>query len=88
MKQIIEDQSEKLESVVIGKIKSIESHPNADKLKVCSVDVGKSQPKQIICGAKNVEKDAHVLVAEEGINDLEKYSVKTGEKLFTDLYLD
>ena len=51
--------------VVIGKIISIEAHPDADKLQVCQVDVGElsEQPLQIVCGAKNARKDLLVACA-------------------------
>ena len=41
-------------------------HPNANKLKICKVDIGKIDPIQIVCGAKNVRAKIHVLVATEG----------------------
>lgn len=40
--------------VVVAQIVSFEKHPNADKLKVCRVDVGQGEPLQIVCGAPNV----------------------------------
>ncbi|KAF7598729.1 MAG: phenylalanine--tRNA ligase subunit beta [Candidatus Dactylopiibacterium carminicum] len=40
--------------VVVGQIVSFEKHPNADKLKVCRVDVGADELLQIVCGAPNV----------------------------------
>lgn len=51
--------------VVIGKIISIERHPDADKLQVCQVDVGElsDQPLQIVCGAENARKDLLVACA-------------------------
>jgi phenylalanyl-tRNA synthetase beta chain len=39
--------------VVVAKILSAEKHPDADRLQVCSVDVGLTQPLQIVCGAAN-----------------------------------
>ena len=56
----------KLENIVIGKVISVEKHPNADKLTLCQVDVGKSEPLSIICGAPNVVKDILVPVATIG----------------------
>ncbi len=53
----------KLDNIVIGKVVSVEKHPNADKLSLCKVDVGKSEPLSIICGAPNVVKDILVPVA-------------------------
>ncbi len=45
-----------LEKIVVGKILSIEKHPDADKLVVCKVDVGKEAPIQIVTGAPNVKE--------------------------------
>ena len=41
-------------SVVVGEVISVESHPDADKLRVTQVNIGKEQPIQIVCGAPNV----------------------------------
>ncbi|MDY0012805.1 MAG: phenylalanine--tRNA ligase subunit beta [Rhodocyclaceae bacterium] len=43
------------EKVVVGHILTAEKHSDADKLKVCSVDVGAGAPLQIVCGAPNAE---------------------------------
>ena len=43
-----------LEKIVTGRIVSVERHPDADKLVVCQVDVGESEPVQIVTGAPNV----------------------------------
>jgi phenylalanyl-tRNA synthetase beta chain len=40
-------------SVVVGEIKSTEQHPNADRLKICQVDVGQQALLNIVCGASN-----------------------------------
>lgn len=40
--------------VVVGRVLSVERHPNADKLTVCRVDIGSGQPLGIVCGAPNV----------------------------------
>jgi len=40
--------------VVVGEVLSTEQHPNADKLKVCQVNVGTAEALQIVCGASNV----------------------------------
>ncbi|MBK9392686.1 MAG: phenylalanine--tRNA ligase subunit beta [Uliginosibacterium sp.] len=40
--------------VVVAQVLAFEKHPNADKLKVCRVDVGQGEPLQIVCGAPNV----------------------------------
>ena len=42
-----------LDGVVVGEIVGCEQHPNADKLRVCHVSIGKHSPLQIVCGAPN-----------------------------------
>lgn len=48
--------------VVIGHVKAKESHPNADKLNICEVDIG-DEVLQIVCGAKNVGIGQYVPVS-------------------------
>ncbi len=74
----IEDRSEGLSKVVTGKIESIEKHPNADKLVVCQVDVGKEK-LQIVTGAPNVIKGAVVPVALKGATLSGGLEIETGE---------
>ncbi len=62
----IEDLSDQAKNVVIGFVDEITSHPNAEKLKVCSVDVGLPKKISIVCGAPNVKAGYHVLVAKVG----------------------
>ncbi|MFS0574826.1 YtpR family tRNA-binding protein [Sporosarcina sp. 179-K 3D1 HS] len=50
---------------VVGKVLTKEKHPNADRLSVCTVDVGE-ETLQIVCGAPNVEADQNVVVAKVG----------------------
>jgi phenylalanyl-tRNA synthetase beta chain len=45
---------------------SREQHPNADRLSLCSVDIGAAEPQQIVCGARNFEAGATVAVALPG----------------------
>ena len=61
-----EIEGEKISRVVVGKVLSIEKHPNADKLVVCMVDVGAIEPVQIVTGAKNLCVDDIVPVALDG----------------------
>ena len=51
--------------VVVGRVEQIEAHPDADKVRVCQVDVG-GGPQQIICGAWNFSEGAYVAVARPG----------------------
>ena len=60
-----EIEGEEITNVVVGKILSVEKHPDADKLVVCSVDVG-TETIQIVTGAKNVFEGALVPVALSG----------------------
>ena len=51
----IETIGEVPDTVVVGKILTREAHPNADRLSVCTVDVGGETPLQIVCGAPNCD---------------------------------
>jgi phenylalanyl-tRNA synthetase beta chain len=55
-----------LDRFVIGRVLSAERHPDADRLTVCSVDVGDGAPQQIVCGAPNVAAGQTVAVARPG----------------------
>jgi phenylalanyl-tRNA synthetase beta chain len=55
-----------LERFVVGRVLSAERHPDADRLTVCSVDVGDGDPAQIVCGAPNVAAGQTVAVARPG----------------------
>ncbi|WP_297984295.1 phenylalanine--tRNA ligase subunit beta [uncultured Chryseobacterium sp.] len=52
-----------LEGIVVGKVITCEQHPNADKLKKTTVDVGNGKVLDIVCGAPNVEAGQTVPVA-------------------------
>lgn len=54
---------EGLKKIVVGHIISLEPHPDSDHLNVCQVDVGESEPYQIVCGAPNVAAGQDVIVA-------------------------
>ncbi|MEQ6375714.1 phenylalanine--tRNA ligase subunit beta [Bacillaceae bacterium S4-13-56] len=54
-----------IDHLVVGHVVSCEQHPNADKLKLCKVDVGE-ETLQIICGAPNVAQGQKVAVAKAG----------------------
>ena len=55
-----------LEKIVIGQIKKIEKHPDADKLIICQVDIGEKSPIQIVTGAPNVKEGDKVPVVLDG----------------------
>ncbi len=52
-----------LNNVVVGKILSRDPHPDAEKLSLCSVDVNRGHPLQIVCGANNMKAGDKVPVA-------------------------
>jgi phenylalanyl-tRNA synthetase beta chain len=55
-----------LKGLVIGTVITCERHPNADKLSLTSVSVGKQDPLKIVCGAPNVAAGQRVVVALTG----------------------
>lgn len=59
------NQAAAFEHMVVGQIKKIEAHPNADKLKVCTVDVG-NENLTIVCGGSNIKEGQKVAVAKVG----------------------
>ncbi|BBH24916.1 phenylalanine--tRNA ligase beta subunit [Paenibacillus baekrokdamisoli] len=60
---VVESRNKGVTGVVVGHVLTKEKHPDADKLSVCTVDVGASEPLQIVCGAKNVAAGLLVPVA-------------------------
>ncbi|WP_026463686.1 phenylalanine--tRNA ligase subunit beta [Adhaeribacter aquaticus] len=54
-----------LQGIVIGEVLTCEKHPDADKLRITTVNIGLEQPKQIVCGAANVAAGQKVVVATE-----------------------
>src|SRR4028119_2429267 len=63
----IEDLRMLADGVVVGKVLDVQPHPNADKLRVCQVDIGNaSGALNIVCGAANVRAGAYVPVATVG----------------------
>ena len=55
-----------LAGLVIGEVLTCEKHPDADKLKITTVDTGNGEPLQIVCGADNVAAGQKVVVATMG----------------------
>lgn len=52
--------------IVVAEVLSVADHPNADKLHVCSVNIGEEAPVQIVCGAPNVAQGVKVPCAKIG----------------------
>ena len=72
-----------LEGVVVGEVLTCIKHPNADKLKITTVNVGGEAPLQIVCGAPNVAAGQKVPVATIGTtlytDDGESWTIKKGK---------
>jgi len=64
--EAIEPVAGKFNNTVVGQVKNITPHPDANKLQVCQVDVGESEYLQIVCGAPNVAVDMRMPVARVG----------------------
>jgi phenylalanyl-tRNA synthetase beta chain len=65
-----------LEGVVVGHILRCEKHPDADRLNITTVDLGKGMPVQIVCGAANVATGQKVPVATIGTKLFDKDGVE------------
>ncbi|MBN1253292.1 MAG: phenylalanine--tRNA ligase subunit beta [Bacteroidales bacterium] len=71
-----------LEGLVIGEIKEVSKHPDADRLSLTKVDVGTGELLPIVCGAPNVEKGQKVVVATIGTtlySGNEEFKIKKGK---------
>ncbi|MCR8540252.1 MAG: phenylalanine--tRNA ligase subunit beta [Prochlorococcus marinus CUG1439] len=62
----LEDCSENVNGVVLGKVLSVVKHEGSDKLSICQVDIGTKKNLQIICGARNIKPNIYVYVATVG----------------------
>ncbi|MDO4218391.1 MAG: phenylalanine--tRNA ligase subunit beta [Synergistaceae bacterium] len=60
------DLGASLQGLFVGEILSIDAHPNADKLRICSVNCGKDEPLSIVCGGINLVVGHKVVVAVPG----------------------
>ena len=58
--------SSELDSFKIARIVNTEQHPNADRLKVCDVDIGQKDTIKVVCGAPNAKKDLLTVYAGPG----------------------
>ncbi len=60
------DLGKKFDGLVVGVIKEVLPHPNADKLRICRTDIGGGEIKEIVCGGSNLEANQKVIVAVPG----------------------
>jgi len=60
------DLAEGLAGVVVGRIISVNPHPNADKLRICMVDAGEAEPVQVVCGGCNLYDGQYIAFAKVG----------------------
>ncbi len=72
-----------LKGIVIGEVLTCEQHPNADRLKVTTVNIGEDAPLQIVCGAPNVAAGQKVPIATIGTTlyteEGEAWTIKKGK---------
>ena len=64
--ETIESIKGSLLGVLVGEVLTCDKHPNADKLKITTVDIGGKEPLQIVCGASNAASGQKVAVATVG----------------------
>ena len=62
----IENTSADLNKFIVAKIIKTEKHPNADRLKVCDVDIGKKKLIKVVCGAENAKENLITIYASPG----------------------
>ncbi len=62
----VEKQGGELDDFIVAKILKAEKHPNADKLRVCDVDIGKENPVKVVCGAPNAKEGLFTIYAPPG----------------------
>ena len=75
----IESKGIPSELIVVAQIKEANPHPDADKLKVCLVDVGEAEWRQIVCGAKNYSVGYKVPCALPGADLCGGFVIKEGK---------
>ena len=65
-------QGKSFENIVVGKIKTVSPHPDADALRICMVDVAEKSGEllQVVCGGSNLEENQDVVVAKLGASVL------------------
>ena len=81
--ETVDDVPGGLRGLTVGHIVECRQHPNADRLRCCKVDVGSSEPLDIVCGAPNAAKGLKVVVANVGSElfplEGEPFKIKKGK---------
>jgi len=62
----LESEESNNENFIVAKILTSGKHPNADRLKICEVDIGQKNPIKVVCGAPNARKDLLTIYAPPG----------------------
>ena len=62
----VDKQSGELDAFIVAKILKAEKHPDADRLKVCDVDIGSDNPVKVVCGAPNAKEGLLTIYAPPG----------------------
>ena len=62
----VDSQSGELDSFIIAKILKVEKHPDADRLRVCDVDIGSGNSVKVVCGAPNAKEGLLTIYALPG----------------------
>ena len=62
----VENQSSDLDSFLVAKILKTEKHPDADRLKVCDVNIGRNETIKVVCGASNAKEGLLTIYAPPG----------------------
>ena len=62
----VDSQSGELDSFIVAKILKAEKHPDADRLRVCDVDIGSGDPVKVVCGAPNANEGLLTIYAPPG----------------------
>mgnify|MGYP001249452759 CR=1 FL=1 len=62
----VDSQSGELDEFIIAKILKAEKHPDADRLRVCDVDIGSGEPVKVVCGAPNAKEGLLTIYAPPG----------------------
>ncbi len=61
-----ENQKSESDEFLVAKIISVEKHPNADRLKLCDVDIGQNKLVKVVCGASNAKSNLYTVYAPPG----------------------